>query len=232
MQRYYWYAVIPASRPLPPTLRGWQDMPLSGVREGDLVAVLCSVTSLDAQSATPATRLHASLLEGMMAATSFAILPMRFGTLIADPEDARTELRRHQSEWLDALQRVEGAAEFTVEVLWDPPAATPAPPPSKAGYLTRLAADQARLRTLRGRARERSEPILERLAGLDRERRSTLLPRPNTLLEASYLVPEGAVQPFRARVEVAESLFPSYRWLLGGPWPPYHFAPGGSWDDG
>jgi hypothetical protein len=95
-----------------------------------------------------------------------------------------------------------------------------------SGYdymLTRLKVEQ-RLLSRRRQAEVMTSDLLNALAHLSVESTHQVLPTPNMLLKAAYLVAEVEVQAFCMEVKKFVPNFPDLRFLLTGPWPPYNFV--------
>lgn len=146
------------------------------------------------------------------------LLPLRFGTRLADEDAvARALDERHQDLAL-ALEGVRGAVELSVRVV----GGASSPPGDAVGtgvdYLRTkkqsAAAQESVLRKLH-------EPLLGRLA------RATAQKPPGTeheLMRAAYLVDRSAVESFVQAVARLQDANPELRLLCTGPWPPYSFA--------
>jgi hypothetical protein len=90
--------------------------------------------------------------------------------------------------------------------------------------LARLAAERRR-RESEARATELSDALHDVLTPLARHSTRRILPRPEVLTVAAYLVPHEKIDAFRRSVHRLSSNHPTLRLLCTGPWPPYHFAP-------
>ena len=257
----YVYCVIPAgSRP---PLDGVAGVgPGAGVEvvEHQGVGALCSRVSLDEFGAEAlernledldwlerTARAHEAVLARALAAG--AVVPMRLCTIFAGEEQLREMLERERGVLLDALERVEGRAEWSVKLVADP-SALEAAARERAPALAALSADargespgRAYLarkkldRLLRDEARALAEAAAEEVHAQLRERAvaATLLPaqhpelaaRPGEMvLNGAYLVDRGEEAGF---VATAEQLGERRRelgleLLVTGPWAPYNFV--------
>jgi hypothetical protein len=207
----YLYAVVAAPAPaLSPT--GHEGAPLSTVEAVGLAAVV-SEHEAEIVPGEDALWRHEEIVEGLMAHT--AVLPMRFGTMLADRDAVRAVLEERAERFTALLARVRGKVELGLRVLG--PEEPPVPTASGAAYLG------ARLE-----ARQRSEAVVaeldDALAPLAAERR--LKPRPGSrmLLSAAYLVERDAVHAFAERVAALDAEHPELTLLSTGPWPPYGFT--------
>jgi gas vesicle protein GvpL/GvpF len=167
--------------------------PLYALRCGRLTAI-CQPAERRPVSPDSLWR-HLELVESLMATRD--LLPVRFGTLVADDEAAARAIRDRQGELAADLERVRGAVELALRVTCaedDPP----------------RGADVERL-------------VHEPLAFVVRE--SALLGGPE-LLRAAYLVECAGVPRFVSLVERLRDGSPQLDFLCTGPWPPYSFAQG------
>jgi hypothetical protein len=219
-------------------LPGIDDAPVTPVTHERLSA-LTSVVGLDAFSAAQQARevsetgwlaqaVRAHERVALHALECGPVLPMRFGTVYPNSADVGTLLQRHQASLLGELDRVAGAAEWSLKVS----VAEPAPGVDQAsdtGSGTAwLLARQAALHAHQQRA-DRLSDCVERL-------RTELGPRVRDIAVSRPL--DGATDAVRMwlLVDDVERLHAAYEPLrehqhaagfalqLTGPWPPYHFV--------
>ena len=181
--------------------------PLHAVRNGTLSA-LCA-PAVEQEVTADALWRHDAVLEELM--EQRAILPVRYGTLVADDEAAERAVAERHDEFVAGLERVRGAVELALRVELTEPAGDP------ANGLEYLRLKVARMGTAR--------LLHERLAALARA--SAQQPG-RELLRAAYLVDREAVADFVALVERLQRDHPELGLLCTGPWPPYSFAEGAS----
>jgi Gas vesicle synthesis protein GvpL/GvpF len=197
---------------------GLEGEPLRGVAEGPLLAILSNhegsgpAPQLDTLSAYE--RIVRELMDGG------AILPARFGTVVADDAAVRALLRGRRRDLLARVQRVRGAVEIALRASWrDGLGFKPdARPPSGTSYM------RERLE-LRQRAC-RVATQLGALGALSRSTRRALIPRPDLPVLDAYLVDRERVQEFVAMVEQLDHRMDEVELVCTGPWPPYSFAEG------
>jgi hypothetical protein len=187
------------------------EPPLVAVRSGGLSA-LCAPAEETTVTADTLWR-REEVLEALMEDRD--LLPVRFGTLVADEAAAARALADRRSELEAGLERVRGAVELSLRVHAPEPA--DAPPPDAAS-----GSEYMRAKATRTQAAARLHEPLAALA-----RASALRPAPE-LLRAAYLVDREAVEPFVARVRELQDEHPALSLLCTGPWPPYSFAEEGS----
>jgi hypothetical protein len=185
------------------------------VAGGDLAAVCGPV--LEGEVTAESLWQHERLVEALMDARD--VLPVRYGTRLADDAAAIRTLRDHHAEYAASLEAVRGGVELAVRVFGggDAPAAPIPPRPSGTAYLrarARAAADESGADMI----------VHQPLAGTARA--ATLAPvnRPGELLRAAYLVDSEATAAFSARVRAIQDENPKLRITCTGPWPPYSFS--------
>lgn len=183
------------------------EPPLMAVRSGGLSA-LCAPAEDEPVTADTLWRREA-VLEGLMEDRD--LLPVRFGTRVADEEAAALAVAERRDELAAGLERVRGAVEISLRV--HAPAPADAPPPDAA-----TGREYLREKATRTQAAARLHEPLAALA-----RAAVVRPAPE-LLRAAYLVERGAVEPFVARVRELQREHPALSLLCTGPWPPYSFA--------
>jgi hypothetical protein len=207
-----------------PRRRGLAQAPLDGVREGQLLAVVSRHSHPPGDPALDALWVHERVVERIMA--DRAVLPMRFGSKVADDEALREVLAARQQEFLATLDRVRGRVEVSVRAMQPlggapPPelATHPSPPVATSGrdYL------EAKLRNGRRSDREVAalhEPLASLAVEVSRQRARS----PEELLRASYLIETAVLARFRGTVERLQRTHPGVAVLCTGPWPPYSFV--------
>jgi hypothetical protein len=185
------------------------------VASGDLAAVCGPV--LEGEVTAEALWQHERLVEALMDARD--VLPVRYGTRLADDAAAIRTLRDHHAEYAASLEAVRGGVELAVRVFGggDAPAAPIPPRPSGTAYLrarARAAADESGADMI----------VHQPLAGAARAATVAPVNRPGELLRAAYLVDRGATAAFSARVRAIQDENPQLRITCTGPWPPYSFS--------
>ena len=247
----YAYAISRADLRLPddaPTLSAGQPVEL--VPDGDLGLLVSRVApdelQVDAEDLSETGRLatlarrHDAVVRA--AAADGPLLPLRFGTVVADEDAARRLLREHADVAREQLARVGDAREWGVRLVRsleaEPAPAGPAssadrPAASGTEYLSRRRqALQERERTAHDAAAS-ADLLQEVLAPHATEAlHRGGAPGSSLLLDVAYLVRPDAESGFLAAVERLTPELASHGLTvqLTGPWPPYSFAsltPGG-----
>lgn len=208
-----WVYAICERPDLPPPRRGGlADAPLDGVREGDLLAVISRHDEPLGDPTLESLRVHEQVVERLMA--DRAVLPMRFGSRLADDDALRGALAARQDEFRAALDRVRGRVEVGVRAMQPHGREAPAP----AGTTGREYLE-AKLRLEREVA-----AFDEPLAGLAVEATRQPARAPDEVLRASYLIDAPTLARFRGTVERLQRTHPDVAILCTGPWPPYSFV--------
>jgi Gas vesicle synthesis protein GvpL/GvpF len=165
------------------------------------------------QEVTPAALWrYEEMVEALM--ESRDVLPVRFGTLVADENAVVGALAKRRSELAASLDRVRGAVELAVRAREREAPSRPEVAPSGSAYL--------RAKASRGGVARR---LHERLA--DHARASVVLSG-SELLRAAYLVNRDDVDSFVALVDELQSDYAELDLVCTGPWPAYSFADGTS----
>jgi hypothetical protein len=188
--------------PLPPP-----RPPVRAISGGGL-SVLCAPAADPPQEPTAdALWRHEALIEELMEDRD--LLPVRFGTVVADDAAAARAVADRRDELAAGLDRVRGAVELALRAHEREGNPLPA---------ARSGREYMRARTQRtAAARQLHEP----LAALARD--SVVQSGPE-LLRAAYLVDRDRVEAFVALVRRLQDDHPALDLLCTGPWPPYSFA--------
>lgn len=186
--------------PLPPAA------PVVALSCGRLVALCAPAESGDI---TPeALWRHEEVVESLM--ENRDLLPVRFGTVLADEEAVTRAVADREEDLANRLERVRGAVELAVRAelrdSTEPPAA------SGRAYME---------------ARTRRHELAQLLNSFLSEHAHAAALRPGAeLLRAAYLVGRGDVDRFVAAVGDLQTRHPELDMVCTGPWPPYSFAEG------
>ena len=141
------------------------------------------------------------------------LLPVRFGTDVADERAAARVLAERHDELAAALDRVRGAVELAVRVqpvAGDEPARAAGAGESGREYLRARVARSALARAIHER--------------LEAHARAAAVRTGPELLRAAYLVDRAAVDAFVAEVKAIQRERDDLALLCTGPWAPYSFA--------
>ncbi len=192
------------------------------LRADGLAVVYSRHRSLRPRPSPPLVLAHERVVEALMARGP--VVPLRFGMQLPGEAELAAAIAPRRDELARALDRVRGRAELGLRVFGneDPAASEPttASPLGEGRGRAYLLARAAAHRQSEHAARDLHGP-LARLAVA-----STVSPRPTppAILVASYLVDADRVTAFRARGDELHAEHPDARFVVTGPWPPYHFV--------
>jgi hypothetical protein len=192
-----------------PSVRGLGRVPVEGIEDGPLVAVVSRHEQPPDHPARDVLWEHERVVESVMAER--VVLPMRFGTTLSCARSVRTALAARRVALLAVIEAVRGRVELGVRATRPRSARVPAATGDQ--YL------QEKLSTARTVA-----ALHEALAALAFAARRWPERAPRELLRASYLVERPALAQFRGAVEQLQREHPEVALLCTGPWPPYSFV--------
>jgi hypothetical protein len=223
----YLYAIIDLQGDRPALRLGLADQPISYVLEGGIGAVVSQIEPRAVAANAAQIVRHESIVESL--SEGHGVLPVRFGTMLADDEAVRSLLRERHDIFADDLGRLRGRVEISLRALWaDPPApALPAAeeaPRTGRGYIERRIVEERSAAISRMRAKQVADEIHAQLDQYAEASACKVLPSERMLLSAAYLVPRQDTARFQARVAEISAARPEIRLLCTGPWPAYHFV--------
>src|SRR4051794_21167194 len=189
----YLYAI---THPGPaPEVRGLGDRPVRAIGQGPLRTIASEHEDLRLEGGEEELWAHERVVEALM--TRGAVLPMRFGTVVAEEDAVVAALEERGEQLRQGLERVRGAVELGVRATLAVPASERDPSeaagPGTSYMLGRLRRDQDGQRA--------AARIHDPLAALARDSTSQVTWRERPVLKAAYLVDAGEVEAFRRRVE-------------------------------
>lgn len=231
----YVYAIVDRPELPVPQTDGLEDAPVHLVVHRDIGAMVSSTSTAKAPTTEANLWRHESVMDALMAERT--LLPVRFGTTLADEESVRHVLAAHYAGFAADLLRVRGHVELALRVYWDDGCAD-------AGVRDLDESDTAsavdigpghkymiaRLKEYRNqqKQRERAEEyvriIHSTLSDVATQSAHRLLPRPRVLMTSAYLVKNGDLEDFRRQLENLRVSCPALRFLCTGPWPPFTFV--------
>lgn len=203
-----------------PSDQGLDGRPLRGVAEGPLLAVVSDHDGVDPEPTAAAMTAYEHIVCRLM--DRAAILPARFGSVLADEPAVRALLRGRRTDLLARLRRVRGAVEIGLRASWRDGGRPRPDAPGQSG--TSYLRDRLELRQSARRVAGELEP----LSAIALSARRTLVPRPDVPVLDAYLVDGGRVDEFVALVEQLDGALEDVELVCTGPWPPYSFAEGAS----
>lgn len=237
----YLYGIVLADHALRSDDGGVQGLPVRTVGFGRLAAVVGDLESPDDLGTPDDLLAHTRVLDAI--AATDPVLPLAFGTVV--PADAAIDaevLGSDEQQYVDALLRLEGHAQYTLLVRFDRDAALREiiEQNDEAAELRASIAgtteDQTRpqrirlgeivVRTLEHRRPAEAAPILDRLAVVTSEVSEREAGQVEVVTEVAVLVRYDEAETFESAVEdMAERSHDRLRFRLVGPQAPYDFVP-------
>jgi hypothetical protein len=141
----YVYGVVPADVEVQKNAKGVGEPPakVDVIREGDVGALVSSISTKDPLGRPEDLEAHARLLDGTAGVAP--VLPLRFGAVMTDEESVAQELLRdHHDEFAEALNALEGHAEYIIKGRYD-----------EEAFLSRLLSENREAAQLRDDIREK-----------------------------------------------------------------------------
>jgi hypothetical protein len=228
MQPLYVYAIVDQPELDLPIVSGIGDAAISGLRAGELMAVVSTIDSSAVALNRNNLLCHERVIEALMGAR--AVLPARFGTTTERAERIQTTLEANAAGYAANLDRVRGRVEIALRVGWEPEAEEPVARPSAAdavggrGYMLALLAKTQTSQRRRDTAEDLAARLTVGLVELADAVVEKVLPTPQMLLKAAYLVRREHVPEIRHRIEALRAGNPALAILATGPWPAYSFV--------
>ena len=245
----YVYCVVRAEAEIPERLTGIErGHPPTVLRHDGLGAVLSDVPLedfgevrlrerlADMHWLEHAARTHENVLEEI--AGTATLIPMRLCSVFRSERGVREMLTREARALTEALDHLEGKAEWAVKVFASPPAEAQLEARqdgSGTDYMRRRQSERDRRRNSEQELHEACVAIHERLSEVAAESMTSAPQRPEVsghpgemLLNGVYLVEDKEREPFLALVDELQAEYRTAGLDLRptGPWPAYSFVPG------
>ena len=203
---------------------GMRGERLRAIRAGRITALVGELRRAPKPTMTNLRR-YAVVIEKAAAHTQ-AILPVRFGTGMADLDEVTSVLRSRQDTLRRRLRAVRGRAQMTLRVVSERSGSDPGDDPSPGSdpgdeptqgtqYLQQRAISAARAREIPGFV-----PIREAVKRLVKDER---VEKRAGVATVNHLIPRSSVSAYRFAVERAAERA-GLRVIVTGPFPPYAFA--------
>jgi hypothetical protein len=214
----YVYAIVGGRPGVPRGVAGFGGATPRALEHGGIAAVYSSDPPADLEPTVEALWLHEQVLEELMEA--HAVLPLRFGSTLADELELRELLTARHDEFAAALAAVRGRVEIGVRAS-APDSAGDTETNATAG--TGHAYLAAKLERRRAAARI-GEDLHAELASLACASTFHLVGDPRPQFSGAYLVDRVRIDEFRRGVEAARAARPGIALACTGPWPPFSFT--------
>jgi hypothetical protein len=233
----YLYAICDQHASPPASVRGVDLAPLTTLCQQGLSAVVSETDQSDFAPAPQRLWQHERVVESLM--TRHAVLPARFATVFENAEEVVHQLRIHQEQWQEELERVRGCVELGLRVIRmvEPPVVPEAtendgiPRPDllaseKNGRTFEIAHQAATLQrdALRRRDESLGEILNRSLVTHAVDYQARVESKTGTVLKASYLIERSRLPEMQAVVHRLRDAYKNLHFLCTGPWPPYHFV--------
>jgi hypothetical protein len=187
------------------------------------------------ETTVPVTREHVLAHERVVSRvlSETTPLPFRFGTL-ASAERVENYVVSQKASLQAALERVRGAVEMSVKIIWDASeqrredVAGVAQSIESAGAGTKFLLEKRRElagdELLKRRAEDLSAWLAEILREVVKDSFVEMNPAQSLVISASHLVERSSINAYRGRIDDASKERADLRFLTSGPWPPYSFS--------
>ena len=238
----YLYAIVQSGDTLILDARNGYAVPLRNIPYQGIGAVVGDFIP-GKGAVTPENVLrHERIVEQLM--HRFTLLPVRFGTVLADDREVEALLAARYAAFQRNLQRVANRVELGILVLWrdeeirrEIEVASPLDERNRAevalagpgrNYLLKRMQEQVVIEEMRRRAIDLSETIHRTLLAYASEGMCDSFVSPSLVMRAHYLVERARGEQFRQVVaglesEPRDSKGTGIHFLCSGPWPPYNF---------
>jgi hypothetical protein len=202
---------------MPRGVAGFGGATPRALAHGGIAAVYSGDAPPGLEPTAEALWLHEQVLEELM--DTHAVLPLRFGSTLADELELRELLAARHDEFAAALAAVRGRVEIGVRASAPDVSngTRPEPPESGRAYIT------AKLERRRAAARM-GEDLHAELASLACASTFRLMADPQPVFSGAYLVDRTRIDEFRRGVEAARAARPGIALACTGPWPPFSFT--------
>jgi hypothetical protein len=173
---------------------------------------------------------HQAVVQAAMQRAS-AVMPCRFGTLLADEAQILALLQQHYAACEAELARLRDKLEVGVQAIFSGSQGDPEPAPEAAGltagmqYLLAKRRQSEASRALHDKAEDFAHTLNAATTPLWTEVKTQQRPlQQGLLLSLYYLVQREQVSAFRHMYEQVRGSSAQLKLLYTGPWPPYSFS--------
>jgi hypothetical protein len=188
--------------------------PLRVVTHGSLAGIFRFVADAQIEPTEEALWQHELVVQQLMEDRS--VLPLRFGSVLADERALRESLRAREDEFRAALDFVRDRVEVSVRARLDVPDDETTPHSGRAYVAAKL--ERRRV------VEQLAATLHSELAPFARASTFRAVERPGPELAAAYLVDRGRVEEFMLRAREFSARRPEAELACSGPWPPFSFT--------
>lgn len=209
---------------------------------GNIKAVVSDVESHQVKVTRENVLAHERVIDRVMRVTT--PLPFRFGAVVTI-EQLQTYVESNEARLRELLDRVRGAVEMSVKIIWDKDAvsrqsAETTSQKTESKQKTASTGDEATgpglafllakqreiegNRELKNRAEEIARWLDQGVTGLVRDKTVSVQPADRMVVSAAYLVERERLAEYRERISSLSRERKELSFLTSGAWPPYSFT--------
>lgn len=215
---------------------GLDNAPLCHIRYQELGATVSAITTTQVEATETHLWQHEAVVEKIM--VHHTVLPVRFGTVLADENAVYAALVAHYVSFKADLERLRNHVELGLRVLWSPAALisgnryeewkTDRSCAVKDGreYLLARLQEERQMQCRHQQAEALADVFHVPLAQLAVDSTRRILVAPCILLTGAYLVNSKDIAAFLRCVRDLSLAYPSLQCICTGPWPAYSFVTG------
>ncbi len=200
---------------------------MRSISRGGVSLIVTNAPSNDRIISRDFIAMHSELGEELM--DKYALLPVRFGTILVSGEKGMELLEKQGSQFASQLKRVAGKVEMGLKAIWENRQKFAVKDDSKdkihsgKRYLLARMEQVKEQKLFEDRARAIGNQINAEFAWAE-DLRVKYLSTPKLFYNASFLISKNEETRFWERVEKLKIHFPGLKFLASGPWPPYNFS--------
>jgi hypothetical protein len=205
--------------------KGLRDSDVYSVAMGTLAALCSEIKESTLLPGEEDLWAHERVLEE--AQKHGAVLPARFGTVLADDDSVAASLQEKRQAFEERLEDLEGKVEIGIRAFRLSDGDTPTPDPTDGhAYMMQKLDEQKRSDRDREFAAGIWNALHEELDGSYTNHKLRLAPSPSVAFSAAYLVEHQEIDRFTRIVADHQEVPADIELFVTGPWPPYSFAEG------
>ena len=231
----------PALDTLITQIKGIAGTELQTISHGEISAIVGEISKADLVASRSDVLQYAGVIEAL--AELGPVLPVRFGSLMESTDSVRNMLQRNSIEIQQNLLKVENKSEFGLKILCDPeelkaqlkarsettsgtPVVTSIERKSSVymDYVNKKLSEHRVEEMLLVHIDSVITEISRLLTRLEAITKFTKMASPTTLVDALFLIEKKKKEELIRVVEEVQKKYPSLRFVMTGPWPPYNFV--------